>query len=94
MRMHSPKASAPSDVRYDGAHTGRAERVMWCQVPDEHGPLFGMRRSAVLQLFGDSIPNIGGKGHSLITIALAVNTDRACAPVDIVKPEPGNLPAP
>ena len=92
--MHAPKASAPSNVRHDGAHTGRAKRVMGRKMPDEHGPTLGIRRSAVLQIFGHSMSNIGGKGHLLITIALAVNTDRSCAPVDIVKPEPSNLPAP
>ena len=67
--MHSPKASAPSSVRHDGAHTGRAKRVMRRKMPDEHGPPLGIRRSAVLQIFGHSMSNIGGKGHSLITIA-------------------------
>ena len=38
-------------------------------MPDEHGPPLGIRRSAVLQIFGHSMSNIGGKGHSLITIA-------------------------
>ena len=44
MRMHSPKASAPSSVRHDGAHTGRAKRVMRRKMPDEHGPPLRVRK--------------------------------------------------
>jgi len=92
--MHTPEARAPGGVRHDAAHAAGPKHMVGREVPNEHGPPLGVRRSGACQVFSHQVPDIGRKGQLFVTITLAAHADRARAPVDIVESEPGNFTAP
>ena len=64
---------------------------MWSPDPDEDRPALTALGATVEQPGCHRFTDVGGKGQTLDTVALAAHDDLTCPPIDVVEFECGDL---